>query len=582
MMPLFSRLKPAFWNETTGGAQESGLFNYRRIWKLTVLCVSLVAIIPLIILALMDYNLSRKAIQAESLYPITRLVSNTGLSISSFLQERMSVLNFIIRNNSFRILQNQEYLDGLLHDVNAAFGGFVDLGVIDSSGTQLAYSGPFDFRGKDYSDQDWFSHVMEQEFYISDVFKGFRDAPHFVMAVKMTMGGDSVFVLRATIDTERFYSLISSLNVRPLTDTFVINTLGVLQTPSNYHGQVLEHFPYAIPTNREGTAVSEIIDINGEMSFLASVSIENSPFQLVLIKPQKELMENWWQVRMELLGFMVISITSILVVILTVATYLVSRIHDADLKRTIALHNMEHTSKMASIGRLAAGVAHEINNPLAIINEKAGLLKDLIVYSGRYGRDEKLLGLVDSVIRSVERCSTITHRLLGFAKHINVQWERVRIEEVIREVLGFLGKEAEYRNIHLALDVKGDIPDLTSDKGQLQQIFLNIVNNAFAAVPDGGAIGITVWEENGLLNVSFQDNGCGISPENMKRIFEPFFSTKHKHGTGLGLSITYGLVKKLGGVLNVQSELHKGSTFTVSFPLKFTPADHRKGPPEDL
>jgi two-component system, NtrC family, sensor kinase len=582
MMPLFSRFKPAFWNETTGGGQEGGLFNYRRIWKLTVLCVSLVAIIPLIILALIDYNLSRKTIQAESLYPITRLVSNTGLSISSFLQERMSVLNFIIRNNSSRILQNQEYLDGLLHDVNAAFGGFVDLGVIDSSGTQLAYSGPFDFRGRDYSDQDWFSHVMEQEFYISDVFKGFRDAPHFVMAVKMTMGGDSVFVLRATIDTERFYSLISSLNVRPLTDTFVINTIGELQTPSNYHGQVLEHFPYAIPTNREGTAVSEIIDINGEKSFLASVFIENSPFQLVLIKPQKELMENWWQVRMELLGFMVISITSILVVILTVATYLVSRIHDADLKRTIALHNMEHTSKMASIGRLAAGVAHEINNPLAIINEKAGLLKDLIVYSGRYGRDEKLLGLVDSVIRSVERCSTITHRLLGFAKHIDVQWQKVRIEEVVREVLGFLGKEAEYRNIHLALDVRGDIPDLTSDKGQLQQIFLNIVNNAFAAVPDGGTIGITVWEENGLLNISFQDNGCGISPENMKRIFEPFFSTKHKHGTGLGLSITYGLVKKLGGVLNVQSELHKGSTFTVSFPLEFTPADHRKGPPEDL
>ncbi|MFW6235585.1 MAG: cache domain-containing protein, partial [Desulfovibrionales bacterium] len=301
MISLFSRLKPDFWDETSPGGQESGLFNYRRIWKLAVLCVSAVAIVPLIILALMDYNLSRKAIQTESLYPITRLLSNTGLTISSFLQERMSVLNFIIRNNSFEYLQNQDYLDALLVDVNAAFGGFVDLGVIDASGTQLAYAGPFDFAGKNYSDQDWFKQVVEQEFFISDVFRGYRDAPHFVMAVTMSTGGNSDFVLRATIDTERFYRLVSSLNIRSNTDALVINRQGVLQTPSSHHGQVLERFPYEVQTDKEDTVVSEITDINGQESFLASLAIANSPFIFVLVKPQKELMENWWQVRMELL-----------------------------------------------------------------------------------------------------------------------------------------------------------------------------------------------------------------------------------------------------------------------------------------
>jgi two-component system, NtrC family, sensor kinase len=575
-MMLFFRLKPAFWDNPTLSSEEAGLFNYRRIWKLAVLCVSAVAIVPLIILALMDYNLSRKAMQAESLYPITRLVSNTGLTISSFLQERISVLNFIIRNNSFALLQQQEYLDGLLEDVNAAFGGFVDLGLIDKTGKQLTYAGPFDLLGKEYADQDWFRQVMDQELFISDVFLGHRDAPHFVMAVKMTMPGRADFVLRATIDTERFYSLISSLNVRPATDAFVINTQGVLQTPSNYHGKVLDRFPYEVPSIMEGTSVSEITDLHGDRSFLASVSIAGSPFSFVLIKPQRELMENWWQVRMELLGFLLISITSILLVILSVATYLVSRIYAADLKRTIALHNMEHTNKMASIGRLAAGVAHEINNPLAIINEKAGLLKDLIVYSGQCERDEKFLGLVDSVLKSVERCSTITHRLLGFAKHITVQWEKVRVDDVVREVLGFLGKGAEYRNIRISLDVKDDIPEITSDRGQLQQILLNIINNALAAISDKGSIDIEVVEEEGKVKVSIRDDGCGIAPENMKRIFEPFFSTKHKQGTGLGLSITYGLVKKLGGTLEVHSELHKGSTFIVRFPKEFKPQENRK------
>jgi two-component system, NtrC family, sensor kinase len=266
-MDLFSRLKPAFWDNPTLSGENAGLFNYRRIWKLAVLCISAVAIVPLIILALMDYNLSRKAMQAESLFPITRLVSNTGLSISSFLQERISVLNFIIRNNSFELLQEQQYLEGLLQDVNAAFGGFVDLGIIDEKGTQLTYAGPFDLRGREYADQDWFRQVMEQEYFISDVFLGYRDAPHFVMAVKMAMPGRPDFILRATIDTERFYSLISALNIRPATDAFVINTEGVLQTPSTFHGMIFDRFPTQVPRSGEGTSVSEITDFQGEGAF---------------------------------------------------------------------------------------------------------------------------------------------------------------------------------------------------------------------------------------------------------------------------------------------------------------------------
>ena len=177
---------------------------------------------------------------------------------------------------------------------------------------------------------------------------------------------------------------------------------------------------------------------------------------------------------------------------------------------------------------------------------------------------------MDSILNSVQRCSTITHRLLGFARHIDVNVESLDLGKLIQEVLGFLHKEAEYRDITITTAIPDDFPRIQSDRGQLQQVFLNIVNNAFAAVRDGGRIDIELsTPDEDHVRIAIRDNGSGISTENMKRIFEPFFSTKAKTGgTGLGLSITYGLIQKLGGTISVESRVNEGTCFTIELPVK--------------
>jgi signal transduction histidine kinase len=169
----------------------------------------------------------------------------------------------------------------------------------------------------------------------------------------------------------------------------------------------------------------------------------------------------------------------------------------------------------------------------------------------------------------VERCGRITKRLLGFARHMDVSIQSVHLDEMVQEVLEFLHKEAEYRAIAISLDFSDEIPKIKTDAGKLQQVLLNIINNAFAAMENGGRLDITAemaGEE--MVSVTISDDGCGIPDENLKHVFEPFFSTKTvEGGTGLGLSITYGLVQELGGSIDVKSKVGKGTDFTIVLPL---------------
>jgi len=215
-------------------------------------------------------------------------------------------------------------------------------------------------------------------------------------------------------------------------------------------------------------------------------------------------------------------------------------------------------------------VAHEINNPLAVINEKAGLIKDLFSMKEEWAKNEKLMNTINAVLASVERCANITRRLLGFMRNTGVAAESINLKETIQEVLAFLGKEAEYRSFHISVHVDDTVPLIASDRGRLQEIFLNVINNSFAAMKDGGHLDVTVKRHTqDMVSVTIRDDGCGIPKADLERVFEPFFSTKAgKGGTGLGLSITSGLVQELGGEIRVESEVGQGTAFTVLLPIQ--------------
>ncbi|EGB16649.1 integral membrane sensor signal transduction histidine kinase [Pseudodesulfovibrio mercurii] len=572
MAALFEKIRPKFWDTEDGGGAGKNLFNYRRIWRFAIVLLALVALIPLMVMAFIDYNVTRHSLESENLLRTARTTSNTRRSVAYFLEERAKALEFLALDRGVGALRSRENLAAVLASLQQSFGGFVDLGVINDQGRQIAYVGPYDLLGRDYSGQEGFSTTMEHGTYISRVFLGFRDEPHLVVSRKVHDGPSGEdFILRATLDTDQFNSILQ-LDLPGGGDAFVVDREGIIQTPSREHGALLTKVDLAIPGYSETTSVEQVRGGDGLEYSVGFAYIHDTPFVVLVVKRTKELMKPLQTIRMELLWILISSILIILLVIVGVATYLVNKVYIADQTRARTLHRMEHTNRMASIGRLAAGVAHEINNPLAIINEKAGLVRDLFIYKQEYAHDERLLRNIDSILNSVARCGKITKRLLSFARHIDVEMDEIEFKDLANEVIDFLRKEAEYRSIAIEMDIPENLPPFISDRGKLQQIFLNLVNNAFQAMNDGGHLSISARETAcDHLVFAVTDDGCGIPEADIKRIFDPFFSTKKKTGgTGLGLSITYGLVQELGGTMAVESEVGKGTTFTITMPLKGT------------
>jgi two-component system NtrC family sensor kinase len=548
-----------------GGSPEI----YRLLRRRIIILMIVVTITPLFFMAMINSHEYRQTLRQEIVKPLLALVNKSKHSLELVLAERLSAVSFIGSEHSFEELADERNLNRIFGAMKQEFGGFIDLGLIDESGLQVSYVGPYDLKGRNYAEQPWFHDVVAKGAYISDVFMGFRKYPHIAIAVRREMEGGRSWILRATIDTHTIDELTASMGLETKSDGILVNTSGILQTSTQNYGKVLERFPMELPPYSVEPNFIETTDSHNREVLMAYAYFQDSPYVLVVVKPAEELFKSWQTLKTSIFYVFLAGVLIILLVVAKLTDFLVRRLRENDERREAAYREIEHSHKLSSIGRLAAGVAHEINNPMAIINEKAGLMKDLIELQSEFKNRDKFLALIDAIINSVGRCRSITQRLLGFARRIEPQLENLDINEVIRETVGFVERDARYRNLDLQLHLGDGLPEIKSDRGQLQQVVLNLLSNAFAAVEDNGIIKLCTRNCGETIAVSVEDNGCGMSEETLRRIYEPFFSTKKKgQGTGLGLSIIYGIIKKLGGRIEAKSREGHGTTMTVHLPAK--------------
>ena len=545
---------------------EKGLHRFGLRIIVSTLVFSLV---PLVVLGVTIYTQFSEAYRGKVEENLRTLVDNKRQAIDLFLSERVTQLKNLAYTHTYDQLASQEAMDGMLRMFRTNSRGFIDIGVIDEHGAHIAYSGPYRLAGLNYEKEVWFHEVMLRGVYISDVFTGFREFPHLIIAV-LRHEGNRKWILRATLDSDLFETMVRAVRIGRRGDAYLVNEAGLLQTRPRFKGDLLGQVDLPVRENLSGVLVKEILS-GGERLFAGMTWLEHKKWLLVVQENPSEQLMPLFRARRSARMLLGAGALVILIGVVWMAGIMTRQLIMADRDKATLDAELLQASKMAALGRLAAGVAHEVNNPLAVIKEKAGWMRDLLEEED-VSASENFREIEDAVLRIEEhadRARTVVHRMLGFARRMEPVREDVDVNSVLTRTLAFLENEARFREIDIVTDLEAGLPGIVSDTSQLQQVFLNILNNAIDAVGRSGTVTVRTFFDSAGKKVvaSISDTGTGMTAEVAEKIFDPFFSTKKVgEGTGLGLSISYSIIAKLGGVLRVQSEPGGGSTFFIELP----------------
>jgi Signal transduction histidine kinase regulating C4-dicarboxylate transport system len=530
----------------------------------TTLCF---AIIPMLLVGIAI------PIQFGSLYhdktvrEVENVARSKGRTIDIFFEERTSQLKSLAAMYTFEELTSAGKLAAVLRAIKASSQSYVDLGVIDMEGNHVAYAGSYDVRDANYKNEPWFAEVRRRGVFVSDVFLGFRNFPHIIIAV-MREEGERSWILRATIDSAVFTSIVRASRFSARGDAFVVSRDGHLQTESMLAGKIMDTVDVIWP--RQGPGISEE-SLNGRDMLLAKVPLAHAPWMLVVAEDPNEHLSLLYKTRTMAVLVVLLGLAALCVGTWLTTRLIIKRLIDADRQKAAYDASLLQSSKMASLGKLAAGIAHEINNPLMLIREHAGWIRDLL-------EDEKpeniehyadMQNAAIKVEQNVDRAKDITHRLLGFARRIDPASERLPLNPIVDQAIAFLHNEAGFRGIRIERAFSNKDVRVSTDVGQLQQVILNILDNAIDAVGrDGIVLVSTKLSENGQACVIVRDNGDGIPADRIDKIFDPFFTTKKVgEGTGLGLSICYSIMESLGGSVSARNHPEGGAEFTICLPV---------------
>lgn len=492
-------------------------------------------------------------------------------TIDLYLQERVVNLNNLFHSKEFSLTPSQESMNYYLQSLRRFSDSFVDVGFFDFNGVQIGYAGPFPFlQGKNYSKEEWYKSLLtgDKNYLISDIYLGLRKIPHFTIATRQILDGQT-YIMRASLDPEKLYLFLRSIAPNKDVETVLINREGQYQITDFSHLTIRGKSDFIPPTSTS-SGVEE--SMQEDKAYLVAYSWLNElDWVLLARQPVAAAQAGMNQAK----HILTVSFVLLALVVTLIIYWTIDKLVEDGRKMAEKGHQLQemlaHASKLASIGELAAGVAHEINNPLAIIMATSGVIRDMLNPEFELDHSPEAINRELTVIDSAAtRAKGITRKLQDMGKNRVPYSTSCDINQILDQVIGRLKKvEFKSKNIDIKTNYSSDLPQILAEPDPLGQVFGNILINAGDAISEKGAITVTTEVVESMISVTIADTGKGIPPENLKKIFNPFFTTKGGgRGTGLGLSIAASIVKYCGGTIKVNSVLGAGSSFTVLLPIK--------------
>ena len=553
---------------------------YSTMKRVILASMILVPLVTFVLILGIGYYYFTNSLEACTIATTKRIVEDHRHMISSFLRERKADLEFILHSYKFEKMAEPQELYDVFGRLKKESSAFIDIGVFNEEGSHVNYQGPCRFVGRDYGKEEWFREVMKKGSYISDIFLGFRQIPHFIIALKREEAGKT-WVIRATIDTYLFNDLVTKVRIGKTGEAYIINADGIFQTERRSGGNLMEKDTGKIkyPEAHEGIKTFIEKDTRGEEYIYATTWLKGKKWLLVVRQEKADAFSTLRSAAFMIIVIIIIGGGAIVGIAFYLTNRIVRRMETMDADKEQLNGQLIRASRLAELGEMAAGFAHEINNPLQVIKNEHSLIQVILSElkeDGELKSSESLSELEDSMNQidlQVSRCSEITQSILKFGRQSEPVFQNIELQNFIPEVTEMLQKKASVNGIELKQEISEDTPPVYGDPGQLQQVLLNLYNNAIDAIiarhgSEGGKLFVGAGpKENGKVQIFVRDNGVGISPENQKKVFSPFFTTKPVgKGTGLGLSVCHGIIDSMGGIMEVEGKIGVGTTFTTSLP----------------
>jgi len=563
------KTRSAFVDATVNKRNIRKYFNKMRFRLLIGLMA--IFILPHALFSIYFHIQFTTSLRKADMLNLAALAESQRNTIDLFLQERVVNLFNLFHSREFSTRPSEREMAYYLQYLRQVSDAFVDVGFLNAEGIQTGYAGPYPYlQGRDYSSEQWFVSLMEQEkdYFISDIYKGFRNKPHFTIAVKQRID-EQVYGFRSTLDPDKFYMFLRTISHGKGIESALINANGLYQVVDPARGDLLGASPY-VPILQQQSGVHNIKS-GGDQVLVAYSWLKETNWALLVWQPLIIAHAEMYHARKVMMISLLVLLCVISIVIFALTRRLINQAQAAAEKSHQLQTQLVHASKLASIGELATGVAHEINNPLAIITSTSGVIRDLLDPVFQLDASpEAILKEVDTIESAAFRASKITRQLLDFGHEYKPSLVMCNIHALLDEVInGLKAREFKVEDIEIKRRYKASPPDILLDPDQMRQVFLNIINNAGDAISGPGTITISTAVQNDRMLVTIKDTGKGMTSAQMGKIFDPFYTTKEVgKGTGLGLSVSLSIVESMGGGITVQSLPDVGSSFAISLPMQ--------------
>ncbi|MBW2618696.1 MAG: two-component sensor histidine kinase, partial [Deltaproteobacteria bacterium] len=405
--------------------------------------------IPFFLVLFIGYYHFTTSLEQSTISRMVRVVADHRQMIEMFLAERRADLQFMADGYAFSELSQSQNLEDIFANLQDKSPAFVDLGIFNQRGTLIAYQGPYRLTGKDYQSAEWFQEVMKQDYYISNIFLGYRRIPHFIIAIAKGAPG-ARWVVRATIDTFLFTDMVEQVRIGRTGEAYILNREGVFQTQRRSGGSLMEQDTDAIgrlePHERTSTFVKE--DIHKISYLYATAWLNDDKWLLVVRQEETDAFASLRSATYLVVLITILGGAGIIAMAFYMTNQVIRRMERADEDKNQLNQQLIVATRLAEIGEMSAGVAHEINNPLQIIKNEQALIQtilDEMRQKGELKESDDLAEVEDSISQiglQVDRCGTITQGLLKFARQKENVVSEVDLRALVPEVTALVVNKA--------------------------------------------------------------------------------------------------------------------------------------------